>query len=103
VLNSGDWWDGYSVDTLDYYLFAHGHDYKQALYDWQSIGGKIVMVPKYASGIMWSRWYDINDYDSRQTIEDYQSHGLPLDVYIFDMNWHQKPHKHCPTGRNHIF
>jgi len=90
VLNSSDWWNGYSSDDLDYYLFAHGHDYKQALYDWQSIGGKIIMVPRYATGIMWSRWYNINDYDSRKTVSEYQSRGLPLDVYIFDMNWHTK-------------
>ncbi len=47
-------------DAMDLYGFFHGHDYFGAIADFVSISGKTIMVPKYASGVWWSRWYDIN-------------------------------------------
>ena len=54
-----DWWADARGRMLrgkemhDLYLFAHGREYKAALRDYASIGGRIPMVPRAALGI-WS-------------------------------------------------
>ena len=76
--------------TVDWYLFAHGHDYKGALKAYTQIGGHIPVYPRAMSGVMWSRWYNMDARDVLDLINDYESRGLPLDVHILDMNWHLK-------------
>lgn len=71
-----------NTDIMDLYGFFHGHDYFGALAEFTLIGGKTVMVPKYASGVWWSRWFDISNYDTTKIIEDYESRRIPLDVYV---------------------
>ena len=80
----------FNVDAQDLYGFFHGLDYVGAIYDYQLVGGKIAMVPRYASGVWWSRWLDLNNFDTRNIIEDYETRRLPLDVLVTDMNWHKK-------------
>lgn len=31
------------------------------------------MVPRYALGVWWSRWWDINQMDTKQIVDDYES------------------------------
>jgi len=89
-LDGDDWWNGTSVDNEDFYFFAHGFDYIGALTDYTQIGGKTIMPPKQASGVWWSRWYDINSLDVQEIVSEYESHSLPLDVFVLDMDWHLK-------------
>ena len=74
-------------DAVDIYGFFHGHDYFGAIADFVQIGGKTIMVPKYASGVWWSRWYDYNHYDLMKVVDDYDSRSIPLDVFVIDMDW----------------
>ena len=82
------WWDSPNVDLHDWYLFAHGLDYKAALRDYTLVGGKIALPPRFATGVWWSRWYNYNNLQSRKILEDYESRDIPLDVLIWDMNWY---------------
>jgi alpha-glucosidase (family GH31 glycosyl hydrolase) len=43
------WWDGPNTDSVDLYVMAYGHAYKQALNDFTLIGGKTAMVPRYGN------------------------------------------------------
>ena len=101
VLDHTGWWGKASFDkqnttfvtnsdTMDWYGFFHGHDYKGALSDYIQVGGKIAMVPRQALGIWWTRWFNFNNWDVRKVVEDYESRGLPLDVFVLDMDWHMK-------------
>jgi hypothetical protein len=101
VLNEYGWWGEPSADkktttwlnnsdTQDWYGFFHGHDYKGALSDYIKVGGKIPMVPKQALGVWWTRWFDFNNWDVLKIVDDYESRGLPLDVFVLDMDWHMK-------------
>jgi hypothetical protein len=40
------------------------------------------MIPRYATGIWWSIWANLDSYDVRQIVNTYETHGIPLDVYI---------------------
>eukprot|EP00656_Telonema_subtile_P013176 TRINITY_DN16684_c0_g1_i3.p1 TRINITY_DN16684_c0_g1~~TRINITY_DN16684_c0_g1_i3.p1 ORF type:complete len:817 (-),score=152.03 TRINITY_DN16684_c0_g1_i3:124-2574(-) len=84
------WWVEPNRDQSDLYLFAHGHEYKVALGDFVSVAGKIPLVPRAASGLWWTRWYDLNAADLRKVVDDYRSRSIPLDVFVLDMDWHKK-------------
>ena len=49
-------------------MFAHGHDYKGALMDFTTIAGKIPMIPRYANGIWFTRWFDFNNVDVKKIV-----------------------------------
>ena len=33
----------------------------------------------------------MNQEDTYKLVQDYASRGVPLDVYVYDMDWHVKP------------
>ena len=51
----------------DGYLFAYGLDYKSALLDYKTLTGSAVMLPRYAYGVWFSRYYPYSagDYENR--------------------------------------
>lgn len=73
----------------DLYLFAYGHDYKQALADFQQIAGRAPLPPKYTFGYWWSRYWQYSDNEFRDLIEKFRSMEIPIDVLIVDMDWHE--------------
>eukprot|EP00056_Hartaetosiga_gracilis_P005958 m.91505 g.91505 ORF g.91505 m.91505 type:complete len:1088 (-) comp12327_c0_seq1:202-3465(-) len=98
-----EWWDSVNTDDQDLYFFGHGTNYISALRDFVSIAGKISMVPRYITGVFFTRWFDLNNVDVKEYIEDYQQRGFPLDVFIFDMNWHTKYHWGGYTPDPHLY
>lgn len=77
-----------SGDYQDFYFFGYGHDYKQALYDYTLVAGKIPMPPKFAFGYWWSRYWTYSDSELRTLVNDIKSYDIPIDVLIIDMDWH---------------
>ena len=71
----------------DWYLFAHGLEFQQALADYTAVAGPIAMPPKFAFGVFFSRWWPFSESESRDIISDYQSFSIPLDVLVTDMDW----------------
>jgi len=72
----------------DLYLFAYGHDYKQALHDYTRVAGKIPLPPRFAFGIWWSRYWAYTDTEFEELVRGFQEHDIPLDVLVIDMDWH---------------
>jgi len=58
------------------------------LKDYTLVGGNIPLIPKWIAGIWFTRWYNFNNYDVEKYIYEFESRDIPLDVFIFDMNWH---------------
>ncbi len=76
-------------DRQDLYLFAYGHDYKQALADYSKVAGRSPMPPKYTFGYWWSRYWQYSDNEFRDLVANIRSVGIPIDVLIVDMDWHE--------------
>lgn len=76
-------------DRQDWYLFAYGHDYKQALRDYTEVAGKIPLPPRFAFGTWWSRYWAYTDQELKQLVNQFEDHDVPLDVLVVDMDWHQ--------------
>lgn len=72
----------------DLYLFAYGHDYKQALYDYTQVAGKIPLPPRFAFGIWWSRYWAYTDSEFEELVRGFEQHDIPLAVLVIDMDWH---------------
>ncbi|WP_114781733.1 glycoside hydrolase family 31 protein [Botryobacter ruber] len=76
-------------EVIDWYLFAYGHNYKQALQDFTKVAGKIPMPPRYAFGYWWSRYWIYSDSELRELVKQIRSYDIPLDVLVIDMDWHE--------------
>ncbi|MGD9047271.1 MAG: glycoside hydrolase family 31 protein [Anaerolineae bacterium] len=75
----------------DWYFFGYGHDYKAALAEYTRFGGRIPLIPRYALGAWWSRYWAYSDQDLKDLVGEFEAHDLPLDVLVVDMDWHT-PH-----------
>ena len=86
------WWqtDIPNANKNDWYFFAHGARYLDALKDYKSIGGSIPLLPKYVFGTWWTRWFNYNYNGIRSVVDNFRQYSLPLDVLVYDMNWHIK-------------
>jgi alpha-glucosidase (family GH31 glycosyl hydrolase) len=86
-----------NADAVDLYFFAHGHDYLGALQDFVSVSGKTIMTPRYTSGVWWSRWYDVGNFDLKKIVADYESRDIPLDVFVIDMDVSKSAKRALPS------
>ena len=76
-------------DRLDWYIFAYGHDYLAALKDFTKVAGDIPLPPKYVFGYWWSRYWIYTDDEILELASDMRCRGIPADVFIIDMDWHE--------------
>ena len=73
----------------DITVFAYGHDYKGCLGDYVKVAGRIPLPPRWAFGYWWSRYWLYTDEEIRELVGEMKSVGIPLDVFIIDMEWHE--------------
>ena len=85
-----DFWAGPNADATDGYLFAHGRDYRGALADFALVAGRAALPPRPSLGVWWTRWFDFDQGDVARALDAFASRALPMDVFVFDMNWHTK-------------
>ncbi|NYF88729.1 glycoside hydrolase family 31 protein [Tunturiibacter empetritectus] len=72
----------------DWYLIAYGHDYKQALFDYVRVAGRIPLPPRFAFGAWWSRYWSYSDQELDDLVHQARANNVPLDVLVIDMDWH---------------
>ena len=93
VQEDSDWGEWVAArpegEVQDWYLFTYGHDYEGALADFTKVAGKIPMPPKFVFGYWWSRYWDYSDEEFIALGKEFRDRGLPIDVMIIDMDWHQ--------------
>ena len=84
----------------DFYLFVYGTDYKAALRSLAAISGRVPMTRKYVHGSWYCRWWPYTADDYRDIVREYHEHDFPIDILVFDMDWHRKDGK---VGTGHAF
>eukprot|EP01006_Ploeotia_vitrea_P016261 TRINITY_DN46831_c0_g1_i1.p1 TRINITY_DN46831_c0_g1~~TRINITY_DN46831_c0_g1_i1.p1 ORF type:complete len:846 (+),score=50.07 TRINITY_DN46831_c0_g1_i1:40-2538(+) len=81
------------VGYIDWYFFGHGSgDYTAALRDFTAISGPVPLPRRHMFGVAWSKWQYVNETVIKEQVKGLVSNQFPLDTYIFDMNWHIRPH-----------
>lgn len=84
-----DGWYAASNNTVDLSVFLHGLDFAGALKDFAHAAGPPALPPRWTLGTMFTRWFDFDAQSVLSLIEEFEDHAIPLDGWIFDMNWHQ--------------
>jgi len=74
----------------DWYFFAYGADYQQALRDFILLTGHPLLPTRNTFGLMFCRWPAPDEREAKQIVEEFQQHGTPLSTLIIDMEWHQE-------------
>ncbi|MEN6385833.1 MAG: TIM-barrel domain-containing protein [Phycisphaerales bacterium] len=72
----------------DVYFFGYGYDYKTAMKDFITVAGRIALPPKFTFGVWWSKYWNYDDQQMRDLIEQFKRYDLGLDVLVIDMDWH---------------
>lgn len=75
-------------DRVDGYLFAYGHDYRQAIQAFYLLSGPQPLLPRWALGNWWSRYYAYTADGYLSLMDQFRARGIPLSVAVLDMDWH---------------
>lgn len=85
---------------VDQYLFAYGHAYARGLADFIKLSGPPPMLPRWAFGIWYSRYFPYFDSDYRQKLlPRFRSEHVPLDVLVVDTDWKRPIAGQTPAPR----
>lgn len=72
----------------DLYFFGYGHDYLGCLRDFYHLCGRTPMLPRYALGNWWSRYYPYTEKTYQELMMRFEEERIPLTVAVVDMDWH---------------
>ena len=83
-------WVAEPVDKAakDWYFLGYGHDYKKCLKDFTRVAGRQPMPPLYVLGYWYSKYQRYTAEEFMQIADDVKRNQIPMDVMIFDMDWH---------------
>ncbi|MCA9949305.1 MAG: SCP2 sterol-binding domain-containing protein [Anaerolineales bacterium] len=90
VFNADGWLEPRNAPTgyIDLYFFGFGQDYKACLHDFARVAGPAPLLPRWALGNWWSRYWAYSDVELLDLMDDFAAHEVPLSVCIVDMDWH---------------
>lgn len=73
---------------VDFYILAFGRDYLGGLKEFYNLSGKEPIIPKYALGNWWSRYYAYTDKEYLDLMDKFRNKDIPFTVSTVDMDWH---------------
>ncbi len=73
----------------DVYVFGHGHDYAGAIADLYRLTGPAPLLPRWALGNWWSRFYPYTQESYERLQRGFRQDGIPFTVSVIDMDWHK--------------
>ncbi len=74
--------------AIDWYFLGYGHQYKKALGDYIKVAGRQPMPPLYVLGYWYSKYQRYTSDEFMEIVNDVKHFNIPMDVMIFDMDWH---------------
>lgn len=74
--------------AVDLYFFGYGKNYTHCIIDFQKISGRPPLLPRFALGNWWSKYWPYHQDELVALMNDFQERGIPLSVCIVDMDWH---------------
>lgn len=74
--------------SIDLYFFGYGKDFKGGLKAFYMLTGKSPMIPRYALGNWWSRFYKYSEESYLELVSNFEKEKVPFSVAVIDMDWH---------------
>jgi alpha-glucosidase (family GH31 glycosyl hydrolase) len=101
VFTPDGWVDSRKEGRSDGYLFGYGGGkfhlsnidsaykpaYREALQVYYEVSGKPPMLPRWALGNWWSRYYPYSADSYLELMERFKQEEVPLSVAVIDMDW----------------
>lgn len=75
-------------EKKDIYFFGYGQDYFQCLDAFYHLCGKCPMLPRFALGNWWSRYFKYSEETYMELMDRFCLEELPFTVAVIDMDWH---------------
>ena len=88
TLREDGWVEPRKKGIRDIYLFAYGHRFRDALKDFYHLCGETPMLPRFALGNWWSRYYKYTEESYMELMERFDGEQIPFTVAVIDMDWH---------------
>lgn len=88
VITEDGWVEPRKEDCIDIYFMGYGHEYEHCLKDYYHLTGKTPLLPRYALGNWWSRFYRYNDQEYKALMTRFEKEEIPFSVSVIDMDWH---------------
>lgn len=88
IITDDQWFEPRTQNSIDIYFFGYGRDYKKCLLDFYKLTGNTPLLPKFALGNWWSRYYKYTEESYKKLIENFEKRGIPISVAVLDMDWH---------------
>jgi len=88
ILLENGWVEPRKQNVQDIYFFGYGYAYTQCLHDFFHLCGKTPLLPRYAFGNWWSRFYPYKDSEYNALMDQFAAEEVPLSVAVIDMDWH---------------
>ena len=86
-------------EETDLYFCGFGKDYYGGLQEFYCLSGSVPMIPRYALGNWWSRFYRYTEQEYLDLLAQFEKEEVPLSVAVVDMDWHiTEPDPRYGTG-----
>ncbi len=88
LFNEEGWLEARREGNSDVYFLCYQHDYMGAIRDFYRLTGAPPMMPRYALGNWWSRYWKYTEESYSELLEKFKDRGMPFTVAMLDMDWH---------------
>lgn len=72
----------------DLYFFGYGRNYIGCLKDFYTLTGSVPLLPRFAMGNWWSRYYRYTQESYLALMDRFDREDIPFTVSVIDMDWH---------------
>ena len=89
VLDKDGWYaPAENKNRVDLYFLGYLEEHTDLLRDYYKLSGATPMLPRYALGNWWSRYYPYTEQTYTELMEKFAEKQVPLAVSVVDMDWH---------------
>lgn len=82
------WIEPKTRESIDLYFFGYGHDYLGCLKDFYHLCGETPLLPRFAMGNWWSRYYQYTEESYLELMNKFREKEIPFSTAVIDMDWH---------------
>lgn len=88
VMTEDGWVEPRKADIVDMYFFGYGREYIKAIRDFYKLTGSTPLLPRYALGNWWSRYWKYDEKEYLNLMDRFTKEDIPFSVSVIDMDWH---------------
>ncbi len=88
AINEDGWPVPVTGERIDLYFFGYGRSFEECIRDFYRLTAPVPLLPRYAFGNWWSRYYAYTDREYRTLMDTFEKKEIPLSCAVIDMDWH---------------